>query len=182
MIPDGQPDPNANSTFYTDSKTLNSQSLLKTPMDRGRPYRRLYRSKSNKIIAGVAGGLGEYFNIDPVLIRLLFIAVGLFNLLAALLFYLIAWLIMPVQPEVQNLPSQQSQVRLSRIVAVVLGILMLWIGSSLIVGFSLITLAPFFFKDLLLIGSVIKLALGTVIVAIGLALLISFLKQRTEGS
>ncbi|NOY88792.1 MAG: PspC domain-containing protein [FCB group bacterium] len=56
--------------------------------------KRLYRSSTNKIIGGVCGGLGEYFEIDPVLIRiltvLLFLASG-FGLLA----YIIAWIIIP---------------------------------------------------------------------------------------
>ena len=56
--------------------------------------RRLYRSKKDKIIGGVCGGIGEYFNIDPVIIRLLWsllIFVGGSGILA----YLVAWLIIP---------------------------------------------------------------------------------------
>ena len=37
--------------------------------------RRLYRSRSNRILAGVCGGLGEYLNIDPVIIRILAIII-----------------------------------------------------------------------------------------------------------
>lgn len=33
--------------------------------------KRLYKSKSNRVICGVCGGIGEYFNIDPTIIRLL---------------------------------------------------------------------------------------------------------------
>ncbi len=36
--------------------------------------KRLYRSKTNRVIAGVCGGLGEYFSLDPVLFRILFVA------------------------------------------------------------------------------------------------------------
>ena len=53
--------------------------------------RRLYRSSSNKIIAGVCGGIGEYFNIDPVIVRILAIVIPGFGWLA----YLICALIIP---------------------------------------------------------------------------------------
>jgi phage shock protein C len=60
--------------------------------------RRLYRSRINRKLAGVCGGIGEYFEVDPVLIRLLWI---LFTLAAGggLLAYLIAWLVVPERPE-----------------------------------------------------------------------------------
>ena len=36
-------------------------------------YKKLYRSSRNKVIAGVCGGVAEYFNIDPTIVRLLWI-------------------------------------------------------------------------------------------------------------
>ena len=66
--------------------------------------KRIKRSRTEKIIAGVCGGIGEYFNIDPVLVRLLFVALlllGGWTLLA----YIIAWIIIPKEPkeiEVKN--------------------------------------------------------------------------------
>ncbi len=60
------------------------------------PPRRLYRSNQNRIIAGVAGGLAEYFNIDPTVARvLLFLALlptGPFGLVA---YAILAFLIPP---------------------------------------------------------------------------------------
>jgi phage shock protein C len=61
------------------------------------PRKRLYRSRTERMIAGVCGGLGDYFNIDPVWVRVLFLVL----LLAAgstLLVYLIMWLIVPLAP------------------------------------------------------------------------------------
>lgn len=53
--------------------------------------KKLYRSNTNKILAGVIGGLGEYFDIDPVLLRLAFLLlVALFIGLPAIFVYLIA--------------------------------------------------------------------------------------------
>jgi len=60
-------------------------------------YKRLFRSRSERKIAGVCGGLAVYFRVDPFLIRLIFI---LFFLAggAALLVYIIMWLIVPLEP------------------------------------------------------------------------------------
>lgn len=59
--------------------------------------KRLYRSSTQKVIGGVAGGLGDYLDIDPVLIRIAFV-VALFFGGAGLLAYIIAWIIIPEQP------------------------------------------------------------------------------------
>ena len=59
--------------------------------------KKLYRSKKNRMIAGVCGGLGDYFNIDPTLVRLLFVLVGL-AVGGGFLLYLLLWLIMPEEP------------------------------------------------------------------------------------
>lgn len=56
--------------------------------------KKLYRSKNNKIIAGVCGGIGEYFNIDPTLIRLLLVVLTVLGG-SGLLAYIICWVIIP---------------------------------------------------------------------------------------
>ena len=55
---------------------------------------RLYRSKRNRIIAGVCGGIGEYFNVDPTFIRLLWVLFT-FAYGSGVLAYIIAWIIIP---------------------------------------------------------------------------------------
>ena len=55
--------------------------------------KRLYRSKENKKIAGICTGIGDYFDIDPIIIRLLFL-VALF-LGGGLIVYILAWIIIP---------------------------------------------------------------------------------------
>jgi len=58
--------------------------------------KRLYRSRKDEKIAGICGGLGEFFNIDPTLIRLLVIfitiATGIFPMIFT---YIIAWVVIP---------------------------------------------------------------------------------------
>lgn len=60
-------------------------------------YKTLSRSKSNRMIAGVCAGLGDYLNIDPTIIRLLFV-LGFFTFNGAmLLVYLIMAIVTPEQ-------------------------------------------------------------------------------------
>jgi phage shock protein C len=56
--------------------------------------RRLYRSQTRAVIAGVAAGLGEYFDIDPVIIRLLFIVIVFFGGFGIPL-YIVLWILLP---------------------------------------------------------------------------------------
>ncbi len=53
--------------------------------------KRMYLSNQNKVLAGVAGGLGEYFDIDPVLIRIAFVVLIFLNGFG-LLAYVVAWI------------------------------------------------------------------------------------------
>ncbi len=56
--------------------------------------KKLYKSEENRIICGVCGGLGEYFGLDPVIIRLIFVALT-FVWGGGVLLYLVAAIIMP---------------------------------------------------------------------------------------
>lgn len=75
--------------------------------------KRLYRSTTHKVIGGVAGGLGDYLDIDPVLIRIAFIVALIFGGVG-LLAYIIAWIIIPEQPRESTMSTpidpQQSTV------------------------------------------------------------------------
>jgi phage shock protein PspC (stress-responsive transcriptional regulator) len=67
-------------------------AIMKTKNIKGK---RLLRSKKNKMIAGVCGGIGEYFGVDPTVIRLLWVLFTLFSAGAGILAYIIAWIIIP---------------------------------------------------------------------------------------
>lgn len=56
--------------------------------------RKLYRSKTDRQIAGVCGGLAEYFNIDPTIVRLLFV-LGLILVGGTFWAYVIMWIVVP---------------------------------------------------------------------------------------
>ena len=57
--------------------------------------KKLYRSSSNKVFAGVCGGIGEYLNADPVIVRLVWVIATFFSFGVGLFGYLIAYLIIP---------------------------------------------------------------------------------------
>jgi phage shock protein PspC (stress-responsive transcriptional regulator) len=61
--------------------------------------KKLYRSRSDRRIGGVCGGLAAYFNIDPTLVRLLFI-LGLLFVGGTLVAYLILMIVIPEEPAV----------------------------------------------------------------------------------
>ena len=61
--------------------------------------KRLYRSRTDKIIAGVCGGLGKYFDIDPVIIRLLFVLLSFAGMGSGILVYIVAWITIPLEPK-----------------------------------------------------------------------------------
>lgn len=59
--------------------------------------KKLYRSRNDRWLAGVCGGLAEYFKLDAVLVRVLFIIFG-FAVGGSLLIYIILWIVIPEAP------------------------------------------------------------------------------------
>lgn len=62
---------------------------------------RLYRSRTNAMLGGVAGGLGEYLNIDPTFVRLFFVLLALGSGIGVLL-YLLLWIILPREDQLRS--------------------------------------------------------------------------------
>ncbi|MDP2808029.1 MAG: PspC domain-containing protein [bacterium] len=63
--------------------------------------KKLYRSRDDKMVAGICAGLARYFEQDPTLVRLAMVVAALISLGGGILFYLIAWLIVPEEPAIQ---------------------------------------------------------------------------------
>ncbi len=62
--------------------------------------KRLYRSRDNRVVAGILGGIGEYLNVDPVAIRVLYVIfTAVTGFLPLLLAYLVLLFIIPEPPE-----------------------------------------------------------------------------------
>jgi phage shock protein C len=57
--------------------------------------RKLTRSSSNKFIAGVCGGIADYLNMDPNVVRIIVVVIGVLFNVATITAYIIAWLILP---------------------------------------------------------------------------------------
>ena len=70
-----------------------------------KPPMRVYRSIDSKLVSGVAGGLGEIFEIDPTLVRLLWVVAFFVTGGLALLAYLVMWAVVPTRT---NLPGNDQ--------------------------------------------------------------------------
>ena len=65
--------------------------------------KKLYRSFANKKLSGVCGGIAEYFDLDPTIIRILWVVLTLFSAaFPGILAYIICALIMPQQNQIEN--------------------------------------------------------------------------------
>ncbi len=70
--------------------------------------KRLYRSRDDRMIAGVCGGLGEYFSIDPTIVRLILLFLMLWGG-GGILVYILAWIVIPEQPVSAKAPTSASK-------------------------------------------------------------------------
>ncbi len=60
--------------------------------------KKFYRSRKNRLIAGVCGGLAEYFEIDSIIVRLIALILVL-SVGAGIIGYIIAWIVVPEEPD-----------------------------------------------------------------------------------
>jgi phage shock protein C len=67
------------------------------------PSEKLYRSRTNRQVAGVCGGLAQRFNVDAILIRVVFLLLGLLGG-AGIVLYIALWIIVPQEPPVGGAP------------------------------------------------------------------------------
>lgn len=72
--------------------------------------KQLYRSRRNRMIGGIAGGIAEYFDIDPVIVRAVFIIL-FFAWGTSLLAYIVMWIIVPDERKVWERNNQQNSGR-----------------------------------------------------------------------
>ena len=114
--------------------------------------RRLYRSRKNRVFKGVAGGIGEYFGIDPVLVRLAFLltfAMGGVGVIA----YILAWVLLPKRPKGQAVPPTPRTSGLEVLHNRSLGVwILVAIGAGLILDQLNLNIAGDRLWPLLLIG------------------------------
>ena len=83
-------------------------AVEETTTNGGTSEKRIYRSQREKVIAGVCGGVAEYFNIDPVLVRIFWVVAAFADGLG-LIAYIIAWIIIPENPLAAEQASEAGQ-------------------------------------------------------------------------
>jgi phage shock protein PspC (stress-responsive transcriptional regulator) len=118
--------------------------------------RRLRRRTSDRVIGGVAGGLGDYFNVDPLLIRIGFVGLMLFGG-AGLVLYVVAWLLIPHEG------SDESTVE--RVLRRFASWRLFWIGA-VIVAFLIILWGPIRQTGYYWIDSPILWAIAVIVVGV----------------
>lgn len=78
--------------------------------------KRLYRSRKNRVFAGICGGIGEYLNIDPVLIRVIAVVITVFGG-SGFIAYIVGLILIPLEPESipirekTKIPESESQAK-----------------------------------------------------------------------
>jgi phage shock protein C len=96
--------------------------------------RRLYRSGTQRVLAGICGGLGEYFAVDPVWFRVGFVVLGLGGG-SGILIYLLMWLMVPPAPD-DYAPAEAGRGSVTG--AAVVGVVFMIVGTIALVN----TVAP----------------------------------------
>ena len=86
----------------TTASESSTEEVLAEPV----ALRRLYRSNSKKVVAGICGGLGDYFAVDPVWFRFGFVVLTIGGG-SGILIYLLMWLIVPPEPEGYAAPASE---------------------------------------------------------------------------
>ncbi len=94
---DGNGTPKTNNSMVPYVPAQKQRTGYQANYGNGRPYdqQRLYRNPDDKILGGVCSGLAVYFDIDPVIIRLIFVVLG-FTFLTGVIAYIISWAVIPL--------------------------------------------------------------------------------------
>ncbi len=64
--------------------------------------KRLYRSSDNRVFAGICGGLGEYFDVDPTVVRVVYVLLSLLTAFMGVLLYIILLFVIPDRPRIEG--------------------------------------------------------------------------------
>jgi len=144
----------------------------------GRSFKRLQRSRVDRVIAGVCGGIGEYFNIDPTLVRLAFIILAFANGLGVVL-YIIAVFIVPLNPSTTAVRGPPFEIGFSQrltgnLIILAFGAIIVLIGLLMLFMFT-VGWNPF--EIFAFIG---KLILPLSLIVLGIAVLIIGLNSRRK--
>lgn len=111
--------------------------------------KRIYRSRKERMLGGVAGGIAEYFDVDPVIVRFAFIALTLFNGVGLIL-YIVGMIIIPEQvlnPDMFSENSAPASMAAEPVAEPKKGRFSIFLGITLIIAgvlFGLENFVPYF--------------------------------------
>jgi phage shock protein PspC (stress-responsive transcriptional regulator) len=97
---------------------------------------RIRRSRSERMIAGVAGGIAEHIQVDPVLIRLSFVALAFGGV--GFVLYLIGWVVIPLESEDRpsTAPAAPSAIDHAMASRVVVGSILIAVGCLMLIDWA----------------------------------------------
>jgi phage shock protein C len=130
--------------------------------------KKLYRSSQNRVIAGVCGGVAEYLNLDPIIVRILWILL-IFIGGSGILFYILSWILIPVNPNQANLPVRKNGHQVWGIILITLGVILLLTNIGLFPQFDW-----FEWWDVFSWGTMVSI----VIIIIGALLVFNYFKSK----
>ena len=82
-----------------ESRESEGKIYMKDYWEKDQDIKRLYRSGKDKLVGGVCGGIGEYFKIDPVIVRIVWVILAVASFGTAILVYIILWILIPRDPK-----------------------------------------------------------------------------------
>ncbi len=138
--------------------------------------KRLYKSRHDRIIDGVCGGIGEYLGVDPTIVRIIFLLL-FFMGGVGLILYIAGMLIIPVNPEHKETPEAKTERRPSRGrgILFVIGLLFVFIGLGLL-------LENFGWPVWYFLKASFNFILPIAIIAIGIFFILSYFSKMGKAS
>lgn len=127
-------------------------------------HKRLYRSTKDRMVAGVCGGLGEFFDMDPVIWRILFLA-GLFAGGAAAVIYIIMAVIVPEEGGATNEAVDAAAAKVKDVVRQT--------DRNWLIGLVLLALGVVFLLENILPAFSLHLVWPIILIAAGLGVLLN---------
>lgn len=130
--------------------------------------KRLYRSQTDRYVAGVCGGVAEYLSADPMVVRIVWLVSVFFGGLG-LFAYIAAWILVPENPDLTSVPVSPRDTQRSRNFGLVAGLVLIFLGLMLFANqmhyyFDL----PWHFRirlfDMSLIGAIVIIAIGAYLI------------------
>jgi len=134
-------------------------------------HRKLYRSQENRMIGGVCGGMAEYFNIDPNLMRILWVILAFLGG-SGVIVYLAALIIVPNNPD-QTVPENRDLVIKDKT--------LFWGSLLIVVGIFLIFRQIGIFHSFRLWNLPWQSIWAIILIAIGAVLLFNRSREKEEG-